>query len=108
MREGYVSDWLEQPFTFIIYEKSEKNRNFPGKNRLLDLKAAPEYGNIKNTGSIEIKPERKKYMEENRLEQQNAAAQEEETELETEEQLSELLQIRRDKLAALKAEGKDP
>ena len=47
-------------------------------------------------------------MEENRLEQQNAAAQEEETELETEEQLSELLQIRRDKLAALKAEGKDP
>lgn len=48
-------------------------------------------------------------MEENRLEQQNTAVQEAEAELETtEEQLSELLQIRRDKLAALKAEGNDP
>ena len=48
-------------------------------------------------------------MEENRLEQQNAAVTEAEAEAETtEEQLSELLQIRRDKLTALKNEGNDP
>ena len=46
-------------------------------------------------------------MEEN-LQQQTAAVQPEENEQESQEKLSEILQIRRDKLAALKAEGKDP